>query len=859
MNATFADTFILPPPTTAKRVVLENGLTVILKEDHSAPVVSAQVWVRTGSIHENEWMGAGLSHILEHMLFKGTERRNVSQITHEVQDKGGYINAYTSYDRTVYYIDLPSDGGRPGTQTGTETAIDILADAMMNSTLPPEEYKKEQQVILREMAMGEDDPERKSSKLMWATAYNVHPYRHPVIGYEEVYRKLSRDDVMKYFKSRYVPNNMVFILVGDFEVAVAEKKIREAFGSYPRQALAPVLIPSEPRQLNVRVLHQEAPIELSRLNLGWHIPGIQDPDVPALDLLAIIAGSGRSSRLHQELVEKQGLVHSVDVWSYTPFYPGLFGVSATVDADKRESAEKAILTAMKKFCETPVSESDLRKAKKISLSNQLSQLKTMSGQAADLGSNEFTAGDLDFSRTYLEQVQKVTKEDILRAARKYLTAENLTITSLNPTGSLKAESRVTRVESQAEIEKVTLPNGVRLLLRQDKRLPFVSLRAVFRGGVLAETDATSGITQLTARTMIKGTKSRSAEQIADSVESVGGHIAYQSGNNSFGFSVEVLGDDFERGLDVLADVILNPTFPAAEIERERQMQLADIKSHDEQITTIASLELRKLIFGNYPYHLQADGTVEAVNKLKREDLVSFHRRYCVAPNLVLSVFGDIDPAAVRKSIEKKLASLPTTKPDFATFDLPPLASTLDKEKPVDKKQGVVMIGYRSVDLLNPDRFALDLIDTAYSDLGSPLGIRIREEKGLAYYVGAQQLLGPAPGMFFFYVGTKPESTDLCRDEILAETANLREKGMSPDELARAKNKMIGERKIKMQNNSEFGYMVALDEIYGLGYDNYKSQDAKYQAVTLDEIKRVAQKYFRADGYAAVVVKPAAPK
>src|ERR1041384_4745845 len=172
MNLTHADTFTLPPPTTAKKFVLDNGLTVILKEDHSAPVVAAQAWVRTGSIHESDQMGAGLSHILEHMLFKGTEKRNVSQISHEVQDRGGYINAYTSFDRTAYHIDMPSDGGRPGTQMGTETAIDILADAMMNSTLPPDEYKKEQQVILREMAMGEDDPERKSSKLLWATAFS---------------------------------------------------------------------------------------------------------------------------------------------------------------------------------------------------------------------------------------------------------------------------------------------------------------------------------------------------------------------------------------------------------------------------------------------------------------------------------------------------------------------------------------------------------------------------------------------------------------------------------------------------------------------------------------------------------------
>src|ERR1051326_2595212 len=514
MNISHADTFTLPPPTTAQKLVLENGLTVILKEDHNAPVISAQTWARTGSIHESEQMGAGLSHILEHMLFKGTERRNVSQISHEVQDKGGYINAYTSFDRTVFHIDMPSDGGRPGTQTGTDTALDILADAMMNSTLPPDEYKKEQQVILREMAMGEDDPERKSSKLLWVTAYTVHPYRHPVIGYEEVYRKLSRDEVMHYYKSRYVPNNLMVVLVGDIDPGHAEKKIRELFGKYQRQALAPVYVPSEPRQLNERRLNQEAPIEHSRLSLAWHIPSIRDPDVPALDLLAVIAGQGRSSRLYQELLEKQGIVHSVEAWSYTPSDPGLFGASAVVDADKRDKVEAALLAEVGKFKDKLVSEEELRKAKKTSLSNQLSSLKTMSGQAADLGSNEMTAGDLDFSRKYLEQIQKVTREDIQRVARKYLVTEGLTVTSLNPTGAAKVESGERKGESQkAEIQKVDLANGLRLLTMPDKRLPFVSIRIVLRGGVLAEADDTSGLTQLTARTMIKGTKTRTGEQI----------------------------------------------------------------------------------------------------------------------------------------------------------------------------------------------------------------------------------------------------------------------------------------------------------------------------------------------------------
>ncbi|MBA2431375.1 MAG: insulinase family protein, partial [Chthoniobacterales bacterium] len=198
---------IVFPPNTARKWVLPDGLTVIVQEDHSAPVASVQAWVGTGSIDEEEHLGAGLSHILEHMLFKGTKTRPANAIAQAVQDVGGYINAYTSFDRTVYWIDVP--------RAGAATAIDVLSDAVMNSTLPAEEYAKEQEVIRREFAMAFDDPDRMAGQLLFATAYQRHPYRLPVIGLLDIFDQLTRDDVMRYYKARYVPNNLTFVIAGD--------------------------------------------------------------------------------------------------------------------------------------------------------------------------------------------------------------------------------------------------------------------------------------------------------------------------------------------------------------------------------------------------------------------------------------------------------------------------------------------------------------------------------------------------------------------------------------------------------------------------------------------------------------------
>ena len=303
-------------------------------------MASVQAWCATGSIDEDQHLGAGLSHILEHMLFKGTKTRAKNAIAQKIQDVGGYINAYTSFDRTVFWIDVPKDG--------VTTALDILADAMMNSTLPPEEYQKEQEVIRREFAMGMDDPDRMAGLLLFSTAYQRHPYRFPVIGEIEIYNQLTQEQVMQYYKTRYVPNNLTFIVVGDVDAERVHQQLTDLFKPYPEKSLQPVFIPQEPPQLGRREVHEEFATELTHLSLAWHIPEITHPDVPALDLLSTILGDGRSSRLYRRVREEAGLAFRISAFSYTPGDPGLLGIDATVDPEKREAAEQLVLQILTK-------------------------------------------------------------------------------------------------------------------------------------------------------------------------------------------------------------------------------------------------------------------------------------------------------------------------------------------------------------------------------------------------------------------------------------------------------------------------------------------------------------------------------
>ena len=834
-------------PAGVTLTTLENGLVIILREDHSAPVVSAQAWAMAGSIHEGKWLGAGLSHVLEHMLFKGTTTRPGSRIDQEVQEAGGYMNAYTSFDRTVYHIDVPN--------TGATTAIDILCDIMQHASLPPDELAKELDVIRREMDMGQDDPGRRSGRRLFETAYTRSPYRFTIIGYLDIFNELKPDDIRAYYHEKYAPNNVFYVVAGDVKRDEVVAQIKTAYAQTKSRAMPPGVLPSEPIQTAPREIIEEAPIELGHLHFAWHIPELRHPDVPVLDVLAVLLGSGRSSRLYQQVRERQGVVHHADAWTYNPGSTGLFGMSAMVDAEKFSAARDAMLAEIEKIKSMSVSSNEVQKAVKQFISATLATRKTMEGQAGDLGGSWLAANNLTFSERYLAAIKRVSHADVQRVAREYLTAENRTLYALLPNGTTPKIAPVLEKNVDSPIQKFELPNGLRLLVKENHRLPFVEFRAAFQGGVLAETAENNGITQLLAKMLLKGTAKRDAEKIATEIESVGGHIDSYGGNNSFGVNAEVLSDDFATGLDLLADVLLNPTFPADALERERTVQIASIYEQKDNLLKSASNAMRRTLFGNSGYGLDTLGTEESVMKLQVADLKSFHQKLIAQKNCVLAIFGDVKTSDVKAAVEKAFANWKPGQKSEVRSQKSELTEAKRVEETRDKKQAVIVIGFPATTMYDDDRYALDLLQDACSDLGSRLFLRVREKLGLAYYVGAQHFPGLAPGYFAFYAGTEPTKAALVEQEFLAEAELLRTEGLTAEELKRAKAKIIGQKKISRQDLGSLASLTALDELYGLGWQRAELDDAKFEAVTLEQVKAVAQKYLKQDAFVVSVVKP----
>ncbi len=833
----------LAPPGT-RLTTLANGLTVIVREDHTAPVVSAQAWCKAGSIDEGPWLGAGLSHVLEHMLFKGTATRGAGRIDQEVQEAGGYMNAYTSFDRTVYWINVPN--------TGARVALEILADIMQHATLPDAELAKEMEVIRREMDMCHDDPGRRSSRRLFETAYTRSPYRFTVIGYPDIFSQLQREDVLRYYREKYAPNNLVFAVAGDVRTPTVVAQLEEAFASAKARPL-PVSAPAvEPRQVAPREVIEDAPIQLAHLHASWHIPDVRHPDLPALDVLAVLLGVGRSSRLFQELRERRGDVVSIESWTYSPGNPGLFGVSALLEADKYAAAKAGVLAEIHRLQEELVSPAEVVKAVKQFLAATLATRKTMQGQAQDLGSNWLATGDLSFSERYLAAIKRVEPEAVRRVAREYLTEENRTVYALVPAGTPVTNATAVVAPAEHAVTLRRLPNGLRLLLKEDHRLPFVEFRLALGAGVLAEDTTSNGMTRLLANLLLQGTATRTAEQLAVEIESLGGHLDTYSGNNSLGINAEVLSSDWTTGLALVADVLLHPAFPEAALERERAMQLAAIRAQRDDLLQSGVRSMRRTLFGEAGYGLDPLGSETTVQRLTLADLRAFHAQLAVPENAVMAVYGDLDPARVTSAVEAAFAAWTSAGPGtlavLATSRLAAGAGPLGAVQRVvetrDKKQAVLVIGFPGVTLHSPERFALELLQEACSDMGSRLFLRIREKLGLAYYVGASHFVGLAPGYFAFYAGTEPAKAALVETELLEEATLLGASGLTADELRRAKAKLLGQRKIARQELGFLAQTHALDELYGLGYTNSDHEDAHFEAVSLAEVQAVAAKLLR---------------
>jgi zinc protease len=820
------------PATTATVETLPNGLTLILDPDPTAPVVSVQVWVATGSMHEDSHLGAGISHFLEHMVFKGTRDYDADTLADTVQAAGGHWNAYTSFDRTVYYIDGPS--------TSLPVFLKTLTGLVFYPTLPESEFEKEKDVIRREIDMGLDDPDNAASRLLFSTVFTLDPRRHPVIGHRHLFDTIRYEDLTGYHRARYTPDRCFVVISGDFEPEEARKMAVEFTSECLTGGGREPLVVIDPPQLGPRRARETFAVPTSRISIAWKTPALDHPDAPAYDVLAGMLGRGRSSRLHRVLREEQELALEISAFSWTgPGREGLLAASADADPVKRDALIDAILVEVASVVTSNLEE-DLAKAKRQIAASQFRSLTTASGRAADLASNWHEARDLDFTRRYLASIQAVTVTDIRRVAAA-LTEQRLTLTILDPLDAPAPVHIAKASRTREEIQVHTLPNGLVLALIPDHRVPLVHLQAAVRGGLSSETAEMNGLNQLLASTLSKGTLTRTAQEIAITLESLGASISANTGNNAVLIQAAGLAPDIASIADVFAEVILSPALPSDAIGREKASQLASLEEALQDPLHTAFRELRHAIFSGTGYGLDALGSMGSLPALDRLELSAHHSQHFNAANMTLAIAGDFDPAEVLSLLTDKFSKLS----QGARWDAPPtqVAGSFDIIHPLPKKQAVLTIGYPGTTVSSPDRHALAMIQEYASDMAGPLFTRIREELGLAYQVGATQFLGYDSGLFTFYVATSPEQVGLARHELLEEIQKIASMGIPEEAFDRVRSTVLSGLAIQQQSPSSIARHVALDLLFGHPAEQHRHLAAAYQALTFEEVRSVAAKIF----------------
>ncbi len=846
------------------RAELDNGLTVILEEKHSSPVTAFQMWVKVGAADETAGE-EGLAHVFEHMLFKGTAKREVGQIAREVDSAGGYINAYTSYDQTVYHLVVAS--------RYASTALDIISDAVQNSTFDPVELAKELDVVKEEIRMGEDRPRRKLFKSLVGAAYKEHPYGRPVIGTMESVGSFTREGILKFFNKWYAPNNMTLVVVGDFDPDDMLNEIKSTFASFKKDDnLLRPLRTAEPVQREPAVTIDHQPIAQARMAIGFHIPDVRHKDTFAMDVLALILGQGASSRLYKRLKVDNELVSGLSATAMTPKDPGLFIVRATLDTKNIEETIKAISEELERLKEKGPSEEELKKGRLSLESDFIYERETMEGRASQLGYYETIIEDLNFERSYVNGVNRVNAKEIERVAKKYFTRNNMTISLLLPdeemdqvekrsllkAAALKsAASHAVSVDKKADdVAVFTLPSGLRLLIKEDHTNPTVAIYATFPGGLRFESAAKNGLARFTASMLTRGTKNRTREELAREVEGMAASIGGFSGRNSWGVSGKFLSRDIYKGLDLLSDLLLNPTFPQVEIERHRNEVLAAIRREKDNLPGYAFKLLRKEHYKSHPYGMPLIGTTETVESFVREDLLGFLDNYARADRMIIAIVGDVDSDDIKTRVADLFIDF---KGDSPILKGPASESAQDgirkTGESVDKAQTNIAIAFPGVTVRDEDRFALSILAETLSGMGGRLFVELRDRKSLAYSLSAFSSLGVDPGIFGLYIGTSPGKRDVAVKGIFDELEKLRKDGITAEELERAKSALIGGYEIGLQEVSSRASDMAVNELLGLGHDYHSAYPEKLNAVTRKDVLRVAREYLKMDKYTISIVGP----
>lgn len=865
------------------KVVLKNGLTVVLYERRDVPLVAISTYVKAGYLDEPDAL-RGLTHVLEHMFFKGTRRRGVGQLAKETKTLGGYLNAGTYYEYTHYYTVLPAEH--------FPQALDIQADALQNPLLAEEELKREIQVILQEARRKADSPDAYALEKLYETAFDVSPLRRWRMGDEATLLPLTRKELADFYQRWYVPSNIILVICGNIDRRAALDDIVKKYGAMASARMERTPLPVEPPQERLRYRQLRGDIGETRALLGFPAPAAFTQDWYAVQVLRAILTEGESSVLNRELKQERGWVSSVESSSLDLKSQGYLTLLVSLDAVQLDAVELAVFAELERIKAGALDDQDLERAKNLLAREAYLEREELASFSFQLARYEALASYREW-RESLRKMRAVSQQQVIQAAKTYLTLPRCTLLEYLPNGarvrnvtpeSLVAffEQRLPAAVKEAQerddfmeepptpqkgkpsraapgpaappeissawvespLTQYSILRGPEVMVKESRALPLVSIGVFFRGGRLFEGRANNGITELMVRTSAKGTLKLSASELLDSFERNGARLETRVEPDFFGYVLTGLKAGFDKNFEPFLAVLKEPRLEEAQIQKEKALLLAEAsKLADNQLLYSRQL-LKQALYGEHPYGLPPLGTAESLARLSREDLVEWHGQFVKKAQPVVVIAGDTEGSEFVARLSGEFSSSSAEVIDL-TLGLPvkPLDRVTEKLEQRERQQSATCLGFLTPGVSEPETRILTVLANLVSGLGGRFFEEIREKQALAYSVSASYESAALGGCFTTYVATSPENRLRALEALKEQIRKLNAGTVTDEELRRGKNYSSGTWKMRLQRRSSQVFEFARLKIAGLSLDEIREYSDQFEFVRPQMIREVCQKFF----------------
>jgi zinc protease len=833
-------------------------MQVILKENHNVPVISSVVVVNAGGKNESD-EDNGVSHLLEHLLFDGTKTRNREDITEGIKAKGGYINAFTRKEMTGYIILMPKEF--------FEIGLEIQADMLFNSVFPEVEIPKERKVVIEEIQKDNDNIDYIVERFFDSTAFAFTPYAIPVLGNQQSVSAVSMEKIKAYYKTYYQPNNMTILVMGDFDSNQMRKLLLKHFGlvpagNLPEEPLFHFSFPAKPRI----EASQTPQAKNTYLNLAFPAPHLNGPDFYTFEILAEILNSEEVSPL-SELTQGQSPL-AIQVSAYLDVKKEFCTLNLAYVADSPDKVEGLIdrtLKILSELWKTKFAAQDIQRV--------IAPRKTGEYLLAErphyywmMKAPRLATAGWEFMEKEFENLEKVQPRDLNLAAKKYLCEPIYIGTVVMPpsdreyTFAISPAAQETETRQVAYLKKI-LPNGLTVLIKSNPASRVFALNILGRNRSVLEPDGKEGISDFVNRMLLRGTKSRTAEQIQKELQAVGAQLQvvdnpyipyddrYLSPQYTY-FRFESIDQFGSPALTLIADLVANPTFPQAKIEETRKEILSVLKKDLTSPSKNCSQLFYQTLFANHPYQKPISGTVESVSSITRDDLVDFYRKFNSAGNLILSVVTGLPAEQVLALIDKRFSKLPGGVIVVEQNSAPPRPIGIQtSEKKLESQQLYLYLGGILPKLSGQDRVVAEV---ANSILSSRLGLNLREKQGLAYSVSSAVRWDRDFGWFYCYIGTSPQNYESARSGILNEIEKLKKEMISSAELEKARNDLWGSILMSRLSSINQAFYMGVSELLGAGYQWDDRFLEILPRVTSENVRAALENWFELDDYVVAV-------